>query len=116
MVTNIIITIDTEASPKTTCWRESELADEFRWDIFGETPHGGYGIPYQMDLLDAYGLRAVFFVESLFACEVGARRLRELVELIQGRGHEVQLHLHTEWLWRMRASILPGRTGKNLKD
>src|SRR5262249_8472866 len=32
------------------------------------------------------------------------------------RGHEVQLHVHTEWLQWLRKSPLPGRVGENLKD
>jgi hypothetical protein len=42
--------------------------------------------------------------------------LRELVNLIQGAGHEVQLHVHTEWLAWMQPSLLPGRTGQNCQD
>jgi peptidoglycan/xylan/chitin deacetylase (PgdA/CDA1 family) len=49
-----------------------------------------------MDVLDAHGMKAVFFVESLFPCVLGPERLREIVQMVQERGHEVQVHLHTE--------------------
>jgi hypothetical protein len=47
--------------------------------------------------LSDYGLSAVFFVEPLFSARFGAGRLREIVDLIQDAGQEVQLHLHPEW-------------------
>src|SRR5262249_44446685 len=85
-------------------------------DIYGETPEGDFGVPYQMSVLNAYGLVATFFVEALFPCVVGLEPLSEIVELIQKGRHEVQLHLHTEWLGRMPESICPGKVGQNIKD
>jgi len=85
-------------------------------DIYGRTRDGDFGLPYQLDMLDRFNLQAVFFVESLFAHVIGRKTLREIVELIQDRGQEVQLHVHPEWLAWMTESILPGRTGENLKD
>lgn len=116
MPTNILITVDTEFCPKTRHLRGWDPEEDWRRDVYGSTAQGDFGVVYQMDMLDAYGLKAVFFVEALFACAFGHERLCEIVELIQGRGFEVQLHLHTEWLGRMSESILPGRTGKYLKD
>ncbi|MBX6311521.1 MAG: hypothetical protein IRY99_01145 [Isosphaeraceae bacterium] len=113
---NVFITVDTEAWPFSPGWRESGLAQDIDRDIYGITPGGEFGIAFQMDVLDAYGLKAVFLVEPLFACVVGLEPLRQIVALIQGRGHEVQLHLHTEWLAWMDPSILPGRTGQNIGD
>jgi len=54
------------------------------------------------------------FVESLFACATGLNPLRRIVAMIQERGHEVQLHLHTEWLSRMRRPLLGSRTGTDM--
>lgn len=48
--------------------------------------------------MNQYHLRATFFVESLFASAVGMTLLRRIVDLIQGEGQDVQLHLHTEWV------------------
>src|SRR5262249_14847079 len=69
-----------------------------------------------MDVLERHQLKGVFFVEALSACKVGPEPLRKLVRDIQDRGHEVQLHLHTEWLDWITEPILPGRRGQNLKD
>ncbi len=114
--TNVLITVDTEFCPKTSHLPGWDPEEDWRRDVYGTTSHGDFGVEYQMDVLDASGLKAVFFVDSLFACAFGRERLCEIVELIQGRGFDVQLHLHTEWLGRMSESILPGRTGKYLKD
>ena len=113
---SVYITVDTEVWPRFSNWRSSGLRDDIRRDIYGETPEGDFGIPFQTRLLNEHGLKAVFFVESLFACTVGLGPLREIVGLVQGAGHEVQLHLHTEWLAWMAPSVLPGRTGQNCRD
>lgn len=113
---NVFITVDTEVWPWANGWREAVLGDDLRRDIHGITPEGEFGIPYQVDMLNAHGLKGVFFVESLAASVVGLEPLREIVSLIQDRGQDVQLHLHTEWLRWMTESILPGRNGLNIKD
>ena len=93
-----------------------KLGADIRRDVYGLTTTGGYGLPYQMDVMDAHGLKAVFFLEGLFACETGPEPLREIVSMVRSRGHEVQLHIHTEWLQWIEPSILPGRFGNNVKD
>lgn len=112
----VFLTIDTEVWPQTPHWRESGLSEDIRRDIHGTTLEGEFGLSFQIDLLNEHGLKAVFFVESLFACAVGLDPLRKIVGMIQDGGHEVQLHIHTEWLTKMTESVLPGRTGQNLKD
>lgn len=112
---NVFITVDTELWPRTPDWRASSLSQEMEYYIFGRTRDGEFGLPYQMDVLNAHGLKAVFFVEPLFACAVGLGPLRQIVGMIRDRGHDVQLHMHTEWLYKTD-SILPGRTGQNIKD
>ncbi len=112
---NVFITVDTELWPRMPDWRQSALAQEMEYYIFGRTPNGDYGLPFQMDLLNAHGLKAVFFVEPLFASAVGLEPLRRIVDLIRGHGHDIQLHMHTEWLYKTD-SIMPGRTGQNIAD
>lgn len=113
---NVFLTVDTEVWPATPQWRESRLAHDIGRDIFGETSSGSFGLPYQIEQLNRYGLKASFFVESLFAGAVGFEPLRRIVRAIQGGGHDVQLHLHTEWLDKLADSPLPGRAGQHLKD
>lgn len=113
---NVFITVDTEVWPRSPNWRQEALAIDIDRDIYGRTLMGDYGLIYQLEVLSKYGLSAVFFVESLFASEIGVNPLKEVVQTIQNRGQEVQLHLHTEWLDYMRAPILAGRSGQNIKD
>jgi hypothetical protein len=67
-------------------------------------------------MLNSYGLKAVFFVESLSASVAGLDPLGKIVRVIQEAGQEVQMHIHTEWLAKMDKSILPNRTGRDIKS
>lgn len=94
----VLITVDTEIWPRCPNWRQERLSGDIERDIHGATPSGRYGVGYQVEKLQHYGLKGVFFVEGLFAEEVGLEPLTELVRNIQDGGQEVQLHAHTEWL------------------
>jgi hypothetical protein len=113
---NVFITVDTEVSTYGPRWCPSRIDEDIDRDILGVTVNGQFGVPYQIDVLNRYGLKAVFFVEALFACVAGLDPLQKMVQMVQDGGHEVQLHLHTEWLTNMPVSILPGRKGNCIKD
>lgn len=87
---------------------DQKFPDAFRRYIHGPTARGDYGLPYQLRLLREHGLTGVFFIEPLFALRFGQAALDEIVELVQEAGHEVQLHLHTEWVDEAREPVLPG--------
>lgn len=74
------------------------------------------GIRYQMDVFDSHGLKGVFFVDPMPALLWGTRAIAAIVEPILSRGHDVQLHLHTEWLDFVEDSPVAGKTGRNIKD
>jgi hypothetical protein len=95
----VFLTIDTEVYPISSGWRDSALQKDIERDIYGIVPSGEFGLRYQIRLLNTCGLRAVFFVESLFAsCPfVGIEPLRAIVSEIRNSGNDVQLHLHPEW-------------------
>jgi len=116
---NVLITVDTEVWPRSpggTRWDGSDLGPHLRRDIYGETADGAFGLPYQIAALNAHGLKAVFMVESLFADAVGPGPLREIVGLIQRGGHEVQLHVHSEWLRWTPKPIVPARNGRAIAE
>lgn len=94
----VLITVDTEVYPLFTDWRADHLQRDIRRDLYGETRQGEYGVAYQVRTLAEHGLKGVFFVEGLFASAIGIEPLRELVGPMVAGGHEVQLHLHPEWL------------------
>jgi peptidoglycan/xylan/chitin deacetylase (PgdA/CDA1 family) len=65
--------------------------------VFGRSGEGEYALPKTLEILNQHGLHGVFFVEALFAARFGIVYLKRIVDLIQGAGHTVQLHLHPEW-------------------
>ncbi len=102
----VMITVDVESWPRLADWREDGLQGDLARDIYGVTPEGDFGIQYQVDLLKEHGLKGVFFVEALFACELGIEPLAKIVDVIESAGSEVQLHIHTEWFEKMSEPFL----------
>ncbi len=95
---DVLFTVDVEV----WCggWKDLDknFPNSFQRYVYGPTSRGHYGIPYHIEVLNQYGLKGVFFVETLFALRFGQQALDEIVGLIIEGGHEVQLHLHTEWV------------------
>lgn len=62
-------------------------------------------------MLGRHRLKAVFFVEGLFAgcAQVGLGPLRDIVDLIYSFGQEIQLHLHPEWIPYLANCSVPFR-------
>lgn len=115
MVTKVQFTVDTELSLKL--FQEGASAQEnFDSSIAGKCRDGEFGIFYQMDLLEASGLTGVFFVDPMPALVYGPGVIARIVEPIVKRGHEVQLHIHTEWLEFSRDHDLAHLRGRNIAD
>ena len=104
---NVYITVDTE----TWCggWNDidAKFPQAFKSYIYGRTSKGDYGLPFQLKLLNEHGLKAVFFVESLFSKRFGQTALQEVVGLIHDAGQNVELHLHPEWTDESKQVIFP---------
>ena len=94
----VLITVDTETWPRREAWRDEQLAGDIQRDIYGATPEGKFGLEFQCGMLRDHGLKAVFFVETLFASVVGLPPLRRIVETVRSyEGQTVELHAHPEW-------------------
>ncbi|MFC4293259.1 hypothetical protein ACFOWX_12610 [Sphingorhabdus arenilitoris] len=117
-MTRIYITVDTEYSSDHFAKNgASGRAENFDQSIRGLTPDGEAGIFHQMDILDRHGLKAVFFVDPMPALVWGTEAVTDIVAPILSRGHDVQLHIHCEWLqFAGKANPLGNRTGNNMKD
>ena len=69
-----------------------------------------------MRVFAEHGLKAVFFIDPLPALVWGQCAVDDVVGPILAGGHEVQLHLHTEWLEFAADNPLGGLTGLHIKD
>jgi hypothetical protein len=117
-MTRVYITIDTEYSAGMAVRTGGAgRGENFARSISCETDAGAVGIGYQMDVFDRHGLKGVFFVDPMPALLWGVEAIADVVEPIVGRGHDVQLHCHTEWLALAGADTpLAGMEGRNIKD
>jgi hypothetical protein len=110
--TGVLVTIDAEVAPHTSDWRREGGQFALQRDIYGATRHGERGLRYQLDLFAQYGVKCVVFVEALCAGVLGFELLQDIVHSVKRGGHEVALHLHTEWLQYYREPLLEGRIGR----
>jgi peptidoglycan/xylan/chitin deacetylase (PgdA/CDA1 family) len=105
---DVYLTVDVEVWCDDWGDIDRGFAEAFRRYVYGPTPVGDYGLPLQVRMLQDHGLRATFFVESLFAGRFGAAPLAEIVGLLAEGGQDAQLHLHPEWALEDRfPAVLP---------
>ncbi len=108
LMTNVILTIDTEVTLARA--RTVGLASAIEQDIYGVAGGGEFGFRFQSRLLTSHGLKAVFFVEPFFSFEAGLHVLRRIVREILADGHEVGAHPHLEWLPEKGQGLSRGST------
>lgn len=113
-LTAAIISVDTEYSALLH-QRGATAADNFAASINGVTRGGAVGIGWQMDVLDRYGLAGVYFIDPMPALVHGVGAVAAVVEPVLRRGHDVQLHLHSEWLSFADNAPVAGR-GTNIAN
>lgn len=105
---DVFFTVDVEVWCDGWTDIDAKFPQAFRRYVYGPTAAGDFGLPYQLELLRAHGLKGVFFIEPLFAARFGTDALAEVVGLVRDAGHETQLHLHTEWVDEARVPLLTG--------
>ncbi|HET8612880.1 MAG TPA: hypothetical protein VFL92_08960, partial [Sphingomonas sp.] len=115
MTTRVLVTVDTELSPALH-QRGVDSRANFASSIFGRCPAGAFGVGWQMDRLEEAGLTGVFFVDPMPGLVYGEQIVADMVGPIVARGHEAQLHIHTEWLEWAKQSPVGGRRGRNIGD
>ncbi len=114
-MTALLITVDTELSALFQRQGVS-LADNIRRSIWAEAGGAAHGIGWQMDLMERHGIKGVFFLDPMPALIHGPDFLRPIVSTITSRGHEVQMHVHTEWLAWTTDTPVGGRQGHSIGD
>lgn len=104
---DVFLTVDVEIWCDGWLNIDEKFSHAFLKYIYGSTPNGDYGLPYQLDVLNDHGLKGVFFIEPLFSTRFGVQPLAEIVGLVKEKAQEIQLHLHTEWVDEAREPLLP---------
>lgn len=112
-MTKVLYTVDTELSLGSH-QRGVDPETNLQQSVFGVCADGAFGIGYQMQRLDAHGLKGVFFVDPMPADVFGLDIIKRIIAPILDAGHDVQLHIHTEWLKHMPVDPLNGRRGTNI--
>ena len=113
----VFLTVDTEIWPRAAGWPHVPLAPgetcerERAAYFWGGEGRDLRGLPYQLETLRRYGLRATYFIDPLFSRCLGARLLSDVVGPIAEAGEEIGLHLHPEWLTDPRCQDLPEFAG-----
>ena len=65
--------------------------------IYGETADGKLcGIDMLMDTIDRYKMRGLFFVDIAEAWDYGEDKIAGVLKHIEGRGHDVGVHIHPD--------------------
>ena len=109
---DVFITVDVEVWCDGWNDLDTKFPNAFKRYIYGPTSRGNYGLPYQLCKLQDHGLTGVFFVEALFSTRFGLNSLAEIISLIREKNHEIQLHLHTEWVDESKKPLLDNIAGK----
>jgi hypothetical protein len=104
---NVFFTIDVEVWCGGWSDLDRNFPGHFAKYVYGRTPRGAFGLPFILQRLREAGLSATCFTEPLFAARFGIGPLREIVGLIVEHGHDVQLHMHTEWVDESITPLLP---------
>jgi hypothetical protein len=89
----LVLTCDTEALIKEA---PADHVDRLIWGKFPDSPYPA-GIGLMMDIADEYGAKISFFYDVLERLRYG-EEIDEAARYILGRGHDLQLHLHIEFL------------------
>lgn len=68
--------------------------------IWGRYDGQEYGIRRISSILKQYGIKGNFLVDFAACLLYGDKAVREIVEFLLAQGHEVHVHLHSEWVVR----------------
>lgn len=95
---NVFITVDTEHSIGGAFQNPNlkPVGNEKR--VFGRIGDTAYGIPLIIDIADSCRLPVTFFVEVFNKYYFGENESRNVCEYILRRNHDIQLHIHPNYL------------------
>ena len=114
-MTRALITIDTELSAGRQAAGMS-LEDNYAGSFAGRIGGRDFGVGWLMRTMADHGIRGVFLVDPMPGLVHGPDIVERMVHPILEGGHDVQLHIHSEWLQWTKDSPVEGRTGRNIGD
>ena len=114
-MTHALITIDTELSAGRQAAGMS-VDDNYACSFIGQVGEHDFGVGWLMRTMSAHGIRGVFMVDPMPGLVYGPEIVERMVQPILQGGHDVQLHIHSEWLEWAKESPVEGRTGRNIGD
>ena len=82
---NIILTIDTEG-PRGS--------DPVLYQIWGKVGNEYYGIPKIIEICNRYGIKGLFFVDIPEIWDMGYDKIKDVINYIREKGHDVGVHIH----------------------
>lgn len=88
-----VISVDVEALPGRAT---ANHVDKLIYGDFGDGKLAG--IPRLCEIFDSFATKATFFIEYAGTVLHGERKIFEAAEFLAGKGHDVQLHIHSEIL------------------
>lgn len=97
MTTHVAVTFDIEFDINGTFAAPQRRTPRGAISLTGQSGQPS-GLPVILDTLDRHGVRATFFVEALQTSWFGPEEMGGIVEILNARGHDIQLHLHPVWL------------------
>jgi hypothetical protein len=103
--TSFFVSFDVEAMPGRAAG--TNKIDALVWGRFGGQE---YGIRRICDILDQHSAKGSFLIEFGTCSNEGEGPLREIIDFLGNRGHEVHLHLHADRLfeyWGLRPRQRP---------
>jgi len=94
--TRVYITVDVECAEERMINKSLIPPQDYDVRVWGKfkNQRRELGIDLIMRELHAEGLKGTFYTEVLGSYFFGLDGLREVVKVIRGRGHDVQLHMH----------------------
>ncbi len=86
---NVLLTIDTEG-PRGS--------DPVLYQIWGKVGDNYYGIPKIIEMCDKHNATGLFFVDFAEVYDYGYDKIKEVVDYILNKGHDVGVHIHPHHL------------------
>lgn len=96
-IKKVLVTVDTEGHAGD---------DPVGKLILGHTDTGSYGIEKIMDICDEHDAKALFFVDFAEAWDYGVDKIKEVVDVILNRGHDIGVHIHPNHMLDKERSFL----------